>query len=143
MGGYGFGCTGPSPAFAVASRSFDQGHLIGVPRAVAADGDIFAGDEALLAKAEADLVILLARGIIKVPPAAGFSAQLSDPILFARAETADAAGCLMRLPFCGVETAFRIQRDEKVIAVGAFAVRVALLARQGEAHMPETWGERG
>ena len=65
----------------VAARSlrlFDTRHLIGVHGAIVSDRNVFADGEALLAKAETDLVITVALFIVEVPLAAGLPPQPSD-----------------------------------------------------------------
>src|SRR5689334_13116952 len=44
----------------------DAGHLVGVHGPVALDRDVLAGDEALLAKMKADLVVTIALGVVEI-----------------------------------------------------------------------------
>ena len=63
------------------SQLFDQAYLIGMHRAAATDGDIFARNETLVAEPKSYLVVVIALDIVEIPLAAGFAPQTADEIL--------------------------------------------------------------
>src|SRR5690606_31321233 len=64
----------------------DPGNLIGVHPVSTADGNILAGDEPLLAEAEAYLVVPVAFRIVEIPLSAWLSPQAADAVFPAGGE---------------------------------------------------------
>src|SRR5690606_4538144 len=98
-------------------------------------------DEALLAEAEADLVVAVALGIVEIPLPARLAAQAADTVVLAGPEIADAAMLLMRLPFRGVEAATLVERHEQVVSLVAVAGGVPLLAGEKQPHVAKFRGK--
>src|SRR5690606_14173511 len=111
--------------------------LKGAHLPVAVDRDIFARHETLVAQAEADLVVVLPLVVVEVPLAARLAAQPPDLILLSGPEAAHAAIRLVLRPFPGIEAAVRTERNNKIVSIGAVALRVLLLARKLHPDMAE------
>jgi len=82
-------------------------HAAGTP-----DGDVFADGEALFAEAEADLVVAVTLFVVEVPLAARLAAEPADAVIPAGLEPADAASCLVPLPFRRVQAAIGVDAQK-------------------------------
>jgi len=89
------------------------------------DRDVFGYDEAFLAEAEADLVVVLALGIVEVLLSAGLTAQAADGNRRVVGELAHAASLLVGLPARRVDPAILTEGKQQIIAIAWLAHRVS------------------
>ncbi|CDX53145.1 hypothetical protein MPL1032_160206 [Mesorhizobium plurifarium] len=120
---------------------FHAGDLVSVHGSVASDRDVLSSHKAFLAEMEADLVVTVTLGIVKIPLPARFAAQAADEIVFAGAEATDTTETLVRFPFFRIQPSLIGEGSQHVVAFLAVTLRMAFFASQKQANGPEVRGD--
>jgi hypothetical protein len=96
-------------------------------------GDVFAGNEAMLLETVAWIVVFASiELIVEGPGAAWTSPQVTDDGILIGPRAYDATGVLVRVPECYVDPPILIEGSDKIVGYRSASLRVALFSGKFE-----------